>query len=418
MVSRLPITIRPAHRELALSYVGRLAALHELPAHELWRQVSRERRLDDDLLAIVANQPIARLRRAIVEMLDPERDWLALRHEAQRGCRRCTAGHPGGPVLQLLGHHDYICTRHKIWIGPPDQLDHPQPSLDELPDIVAAQHRHRRLLRRAGPAATFDAVLTGFLICAHRWNVTTHPNRSTAIAWHAWQQRAEQLIPPGTEATTFSASRLFAATYPEAVRVAELIASLHWRRLAAGDPTDQAQFATAIGHRLGMPHYQPRVSEDPIAHWIEQNSWRPPSPPTFAFHTMKTFRGPVGFRKASKNSDRALNATASWFATNRRAGNTILLHRTINPVIHRDWSDRHELFVGTLTRTAEADPHTTLTTSEESTSNIEGRFFGVWTRPHPQPSTFLDTTTEPVPWTRRDHRPPPVKRIRHTETAT
>jgi hypothetical protein len=31
MVSRLPITIRPAHNEIAVSYLARLAALHDLP---------------------------------------------------------------------------------------------------------------------------------------------------------------------------------------------------------------------------------------------------------------------------------------------------------------------------------------------------------------------------------------------------
>lgn len=75
-------------------------------------------------------------------------------------------------MLHPFAHHDFVCTRHRIWIGPPDQVDHPKPSLVALPEVVAAQHRHRRLLRRLGPAATFDAVLTRLLICTHRWNFT------------------------------------------------------------------------------------------------------------------------------------------------------------------------------------------------------------------------------------------------------
>jgi hypothetical protein len=31
-----------------------------------------------------------------------------------------------------------------------------------------ARRAHLRLLHRLGPAATYDAVLTGFLICGHR----------------------------------------------------------------------------------------------------------------------------------------------------------------------------------------------------------------------------------------------------------
>ncbi|NUT97250.1 MAG: hypothetical protein HOY78_35045 [Saccharothrix sp.] len=87
MVSRLPITTRPAHQEIAVSYLARLAALHDLPADELWHQVSRPktkgspaRRLDGDLLVIVVNQPRARLERAVTELRTPEPDWLALHH--------------------------------------------------------------------------------------------------------------------------------------------------------------------------------------------------------------------------------------------------------------------------------------------------------------------------------------------------
>ena len=274
MPSRLPIRIRPAADEIAVSYLNRLATLHEIPFPELWPQVSgprnrATRRLDADLLAAVADQPRERLARAVIELRAPEPDWLAVRHEPQRGCWRCNAAHPGGRVLQLLGHHRYACTRHRVWIGPPDLTDHPQPDLTPLPEIVAAQHVHLRLLRRIGPAATFDAVLTGFLICAHRWKSRHDPTPTDAR--HHWARRAETLIPPGTETLTFSASRLFAATYPEAVSIAEMIGTLHWRRLAAGDPDAQRRFATAIGRRLGQPDYRPGIVNDPIAHWIDQD---------------------------------------------------------------------------------------------------------------------------------------------------
>lgn len=161
MVSRLPITIRPAGDEIAISYLARLATLHELPLAELWSQVSRSLdnmspRLDVNLLVTVTNQPHDRLARALIELRDPEPDWLTLRHEPQHGCPRCDTRHRGGPVLRLLAHHHYVCTRHRIWIGPPDQTDHPRPSLTELPDVVSAQHKHLRLLRRLGAAAGLD----------------------------------------------------------------------------------------------------------------------------------------------------------------------------------------------------------------------------------------------------------------------
>jgi hypothetical protein len=135
MGSRLPIAVAPAANETAASYITRLAALHGMPFAELWPQVSRPRWptggtlvIAADLLAAVTGRPEALLARALVELHQPEPAWLAYRHEPQHGCPRCTARHPGGPVLQLLVHHRYVCVRHRVWIGPPDLLDLPCPS--------------------------------------------------------------------------------------------------------------------------------------------------------------------------------------------------------------------------------------------------------------------------------------------------
>jgi hypothetical protein len=43
--------------------------------------------------------------------------------------------------------------------------------------------------------------------------------------WQRWTRRAEILIPSGAESSQFSAARIFAAAYPEAVTLAGLIAS-------------------------------------------------------------------------------------------------------------------------------------------------------------------------------------------------
>src|SRR6476660_2613378 len=99
-------------------------------------------------------------------------------------------------------------------------------------DLNRAQRHHLRLLGRHGPAAAYDAVLTGFLFCGHLWA----ERREDGVGAHRERtRRAEVLIPPGTETATFSASRLFAAVYPEAVRLAGLIAPPTWRHRAAGD---------------------------------------------------------------------------------------------------------------------------------------------------------------------------------------
>ena len=79
-------------------------------------------------------------------------------------------------MTHLLPHHRYVCTRHRYWIGPPD-IDQPATDLAGLDDIVGAQRHHLRLLRRHGPAAAYDAVLTGFLFSGHLWADRRPPRR-------------------------------------------------------------------------------------------------------------------------------------------------------------------------------------------------------------------------------------------------
>lgn len=355
MRSRLPIRIRPAGDEIAVSYLNRLAVLHEMPFTELWTQVSRPRngsstrRLDPDRFAAVADQPHHRLARAIIELRDPGPDWLALRHEPQPGCWRCIATHPGGPVLQLLGHHRYVCLRHRIWVGPSDLTGFPQPDLSGLPEVVAAQRAHLRLLRRLGPAACFDAVLTGFLICAHRWTDRRDPPPGDAR--HRWGRRAQLLIPANTELGTFTPSKLFAATYPEAVDIAELIGALRWRRMAAGDTAMQQRFVAEIGRRLGQPGYRPQVVLDPIAHWIDQDCWQPPSLPLHDYRSQRTFGGP-SYRKSDQRNEEARFTSAAWFAQHRCGGDVMLHHRSLAPVILRDWAQPNVLFESAISATA------------------------------------------------------------------
>jgi hypothetical protein len=398
MHTRLPIAVAPAHHETATSYVTRLANLHGIPFPELWRQVSRPRQpasttmvIAADRLAAVTGISQGRLARAVIEIRRPEPDWLTLRHEPQHGCPRCTGRHPGGAVRQLFPHHRYVCTRHHIWIGPPDLTDQPYPTLDQQPEIVAAQRAHLRLLHRLGPAATYDAVLTGFLICGHRWD--QQPDPITDLdARHAWRTRIDTLIPPGTEQTTFSTSRLFAATYPEAVKIAALVGSLHWRRQAAGGPDGQRRFAAEIGRRLGQPDYRPKVSKDSIAHWIDDDCWRPPTLPPTTYRTLPGFGNPTITKPNQHSLDRH-HRSARWFARNRRGGRVILYHRHVGSVLARDWSRNMEQFVGTVEASAETRTFNDIGSQEPNPSSIAD-----YIRPAAVKSDYLDGVVSPAAW--------------------
>jgi hypothetical protein len=185
------------HEALA-SYLRRLASLNSLDGDELWRRVttsasgSRLRRSPAvPAVAALAGREPAALAAALPELRDPPPDWESLRHAPQAGCPRCDAGHPGGQVLRLLPHHEYACTRHRYWIGPPD-INRPGPSLPGHPEIITAQRRHRKLVHQHGWALAYDGVLTGLMICAHLWQ-----DHAIAGLKPAWDRRRQDLIPPG-----------------------------------------------------------------------------------------------------------------------------------------------------------------------------------------------------------------------------
>ena len=339
---RLPIPVPPARHETVASYLARLASLHGLDPGELWQQAStpqpgtRRRVINPGRLAAITGRPAEHLAWALPELRRPGPDWQAWRHQPQPGCPRCDARHDGGPVTRLLPHHRYVCTRHRYWIGPPDAGQPATPLGPGLAGIVQAQRRHLRLLRRHGPAAAYDAVLTGFLLCGHLW--TDQPGEWPE-PWQRWTRRAEILIPPGAESSQFSAARIFAAAYPEAVGLAGLIASPAWRSLAAGDPAQQQQFTAAIGQRLGRPGYQPAGTGDPIAHWMKYDSWQPPSRPHTTFpQTRRYGSSPDRAATTSRQSLQRHERSTLWFQLYRRGGRVILHHGHIRPVLIRDWS--------------------------------------------------------------------------------
>ena len=349
---RLPLAVPPARHEILASYLARLARLHGLDPGELWHQVSsprpgtRRRDADPGRLAAITGRPAEHLIGALPELHDPGPGWQAWRHQPQPGCPRCDARHDGGPVTRLLPHHRYVCTRHRYWIGPPDAGQAATPLGPELAGIIQAQRRHVRLLRRYGTAATYDAVLTGLLICGHLW--TDQPGHWPG-PWQRWTRRAEILIPPGAESSQFSASRIFAAACPEAVTLASLLASPAWRSLAAGGPAQQQHFTAAIGQQLGRPGYLPPSTGDAIAHWMKHHSWRPPSLPHTTFPQTRGYRSsPARPATTSRQTlQRHLRSTA-WFQLYRRGGRVILHHGHIRPVLIRAWSPEMDGITATI----------------------------------------------------------------------
>src|SRR4030081_3296443 len=88
----------------------------------------------------------------------------------------------------------------------------------------------------------------------------------------------------------------------------------------------------------------------------------------------------------------------------------MLHHRTLNPVVIRDWSSKMELFTSALAQTASTSSasHKALNLKQPRLPKEYNEFaITAWFRPEPQPSTYLYTAFEPVPWPEREggHRP-------------
>lgn len=102
------------------------------------------------------------------------------------------------------------------------------------------------------------AVMTGCHICGHLWADRLEDWDETTSRW---THRGHRLIPVGSETTEFSASRLFAAVFPDAVDLAQVIGAPGWRRLAGGDTAQQQRVSPrSAGDWAGPATSRPRAA--------------------------------------------------------------------------------------------------------------------------------------------------------------
>jgi hypothetical protein len=177
-------------------------------------------------------------------------DWRSLRHLAQRACPRCTARHQGGPVRRLFAHHEYPCTRHGYWIGPPD------PSRDDPLTPLAAARADRRAVRAAprrhGWAATFKATAAATGICIElRFGASPrHPLRMR------WERRMDLLLPADYQRSLF-----MAVIFPEVAALPAVRSAPHGHAAAGTNaPPDAGGLLGAAQRALGCA--DPSCSHD------------------------------------------------------------------------------------------------------------------------------------------------------------
>lgn len=155
----------------------------------------------------------------------------------------------------------------------------------------------------------------------------------------------------------------------------------------------QRRLCGEIGRRLGQPDYQPHVVDDAIAHWIDQDCRRPPGQPIHDYRTQRTYSGP-SYRKPRPRNEDARFTSAAWFALHRCGGDAMLHHRSLAPVITREWAEQNTLFESTIKATATVPVTRTQYAGHGNRSRAQRPAFR---RPEPAPSGYLANITEPAP---------------------
>ena len=86
---------------------------------------------------------------------------------------------------------------------------------------------------------------------------------------------------------------------------------------------------------------------DAIAHWIEYDSWQPPSQPATTYPQTRD-HGASRPAPLSQQTLQRQERSALFYAASRRGGNVILHHRHIRPVLVRDWSPAMDGITATI----------------------------------------------------------------------
>ena len=252
---RLPLTARPARQRGPRVLPAQARRLNSLDGDDLWKRVTvpagGSRRLPDAaaVAALTGRAPAAPGRRAPRAARSRARPGVAAARPPARLPPLRRPPTPAGRSYRLLPRHEYACARHRYWIGPPD-INQPGPELPGLPEIITAQRRHLQLVRQHGWEAVHDAILSGFMICGHLWTWQLH---GTPGKRPLWERRGQALIPPGQAGAQFSASRVFAAVYPEAVSLAAVLASPRWRARPPGPAANSARSPTSSAASSASP---------------------------------------------------------------------------------------------------------------------------------------------------------------------
>lgn len=269
---QLPVTSPPAPYETIESYLNRLEQLNHLKREELTQIIAATRiprwtmrRLTADVIDIqrlsaMAGYPTATLRRAMPQLHQP--DWRLFQHDARPACERCIQRH-GGPVTRFYRSYSFICLKHRAWVGghPRGRHTSSRPlTISRLPEVLAAQRRHHRLVRRHGQLAVTYALRQA-QACFDYWTEHT-------LVQGVQGARLDLILSPNWERVSLDDPAHLASYYPELVALTATLTSPHWRAMAA-NPHTRSTFFAEVRRQAGELCYR-RARTDPLDDWIAE----------------------------------------------------------------------------------------------------------------------------------------------------
>ncbi|MGC5015768.1 TniQ family protein [Streptosporangium sp. DT93] len=286
-VQMLPRPLPPVTDETVDSFTGRLASANHLNHRDLVRTLAPSQRnplqasgkaIRLDLLTGATGIHITHLAYALPEI----RHQLPI-HSASQFKGRTIAGRPNHihPACRLCtnaknisGHvpiwrrpDQNVCLRHGIWIGQGTVTADDQLRVSDLPEILQAQRRHNKLIRRYGHREVNYHYGHAHNIVDSSSHLPSLTKRSNRMLHFFEREKVERL----------SRSYSSAAMYPEAVTLTGVLISPYWRHFAVhGTYVEQEKFFQRI--QLNDLMSGPPNLDRHLWRWIREHqprSWEP-----------------------------------------------------------------------------------------------------------------------------------------------
>ncbi|WP_260174905.1 hypothetical protein [Streptomyces sp. PanSC19] len=143
-------------------------------------------------------------------------------------------------VVRSTPHHEGVCHRHHRWLLGDEQHD-----LTRLPEVLRANLRHQRIIRRGAHPST----ALSYIDARDRLTRWFNSESSDEPLQQRWNRRLDVLgEDPFGDPLRPSETRIELATYPEAVVLTGLFSAPCWR--------DQPQLSAEAARRLGIAPQQ------------------------------------------------------------------------------------------------------------------------------------------------------------------